>query len=80
MSNTIHVKPREGARVRQPNRNGRVMPAEGDFVSVDDTFYIRLINSGDLVVTDEKAPTPQDETSEHKTAPAQAAPHANKHK
>ena len=51
----IHVTPREGARIRQPNRNGRVMPADGDFISPNDMFYLRAIQSGDLIVTEEKA-------------------------
>ena len=46
----VFVKPADGARVRQPNRNGRVMPPEGDHVSTDDTYYNRLITSGDLLV------------------------------
>lgn len=58
---TIIVKPREGARVRQPNRNNRVMPPEGDRVSEDDVFYSRLILSGDLVVVAE--------TVKHEPAP-----------
>lgn len=54
----IHVTPREGARIRQPNRNGRVMPADGDFISPNDMFYLRAIQSGDLIVTEEKAAEP----------------------
>lgn len=44
----IKVKPAEGARIRQPNRNFRVMPAEGDIVDTDDTYYSRLLLTGDL--------------------------------
>lgn len=44
----IYVTPAPGGRVRQPERAGRVMPPEGAFVPRD-TFYERLLLSGDVV-------------------------------
>ena len=64
----VFVKPAEGARVRQPNRNGRVMPAEGDHVSMDDTYYNRLISSGDLLVVDQQTAASAKPT-QHKSDP-----------
>lgn len=55
----VKVKPAEGARIRQPNRNFRVMPAEGDTVDTDDVFYSRLLGTGDLVVAPEAADEPK---------------------
>ncbi len=64
----VFVKPAEGARIRQPNRNNNVMAPEGDYVSLDDVFYNRLISSGDLVVQkEEPAAKPQAKAAEHKT-------------
>lgn len=48
---TVFVKPADGVRIRQPNRNNRIMPADGDTVPRND-FYTRLILSGDLVESD----------------------------
>lgn len=62
----VKVKPAAGARVRQPNRNYRVMPAEGDIVDTSDSYYNRLITSGDLVVVTEeraKSKPPSDEAT-----------------
>lgn len=76
MTNLVKVTPAEGRTIRQPNRNNRVMPQEGDFVSPDDVFYSRLIGTGDLVV--QKAEEPRDEEAaddrSQKAAPAQHAP------
>lgn len=55
----VKVRPAEGARVRQPNRNFRVMPAEGDTVNLDDVFYSRLVGTGDLVIVPEAAAEPK---------------------
>ena len=63
----IFVKPNEGARIRQPNRNNQVMPDTGDFVSMDDTYYNRLIGSGDLLVID--APSKVDRKEEPHRSP-----------
>lgn len=61
----IKVKPAEGARIRQPNRNSRVMPAEGDIVSLDDTYYSRLLLTGDLEPVEEAmAPVEADDKPE----------------
>lgn len=49
----VRVKPAEGCRIRQPNRNGMVMSEKGDIVSLDDTYYARLIMTGDLEVVEE---------------------------
>jgi len=45
----VKVVPAEGATIRQPNRNMRIMPPEGDIVSTDDAYYSRLILSRDLL-------------------------------
>lgn len=50
----VRVKPAEGCRIRQPNRNSRVMPPEGDIVSTDDTYYARLIITGDLELVEQE--------------------------
>lgn len=64
MATTVYVKPAPGCRVRQPERRSRVMPAEGAFVPRD-SYYERLIISGDLVVSPKPAPA---------AAPASPAP------
>lgn len=78
MSNLVKVVPAEGATIRQPNRNMRIMPPEGDLVSRDDSFYERLIMSGDVKIVDDnpKFETPDDKPvkPEAKAAPSQAAP------
>lgn len=43
----IYVVPASGGRVRQPERNGRVMPVDGAYVP-DDDYYQRLLISGDV--------------------------------
>jgi hypothetical protein len=55
MAQTMYVKPREGGRVRMPDRNFRPMPAEGYLVPCID-YYNRLVLTGDLVKTDPPAP------------------------
>lgn len=45
----IYVVPAPGGRVRQPERNGRIMPEEGAFVP-DDDFYQRLVAAGDVTL------------------------------
>lgn len=56
MLQTVYVKPKEGGRVRQPERNSRVMPAEGALVPRNG-YYTRLILAGDVVIADvPKAP------------------------
>lgn len=60
----IKVKPAEGARIRQPNRNFRVMPQEGDIVSTDDTYYSRLLLTGDLEPVEEDVPVEADDKPE----------------
>jgi hypothetical protein len=54
----VKVIPAEGARIRQPNRNSRVMPPEGDMVNTDDMFYARLLISGDLIEVKEEKEKP----------------------
>ena len=56
----IYVVPREGARIMQPNRNGRAMPIEGDYVDTNDVYYVRLINSGDLVKSNAPSASPKE--------------------
>jgi hypothetical protein len=68
---TVYVKPGEGARIRQPERGGEVMPAAGARVPRD-VYYERLIIGGDVVETD-----PPNATSENpKPAPAPDKPAA----
>jgi len=43
----IYVVPSPGARVRQPERNGRIMPDVGSSVP-DNDFYQRLLITSDL--------------------------------
>lgn len=50
----IYVKPAEGGRVRQPERQYRVMPEEGAWVPRD-AHYERLLATGDVIAAD--APT-----------------------
>jgi hypothetical protein len=52
---TVFVKPAEGGRIRQPDRNSQVMPAAGALVPRDG-YYERLIASGDLIETTPPAP------------------------
>lgn len=47
---TVFVKPAEGARIRQPERNGAVMPDSGALVARD-SYYERLLLTGDVVET-----------------------------
>jgi hypothetical protein len=51
---TVYVKPSQGGRIRQPERNGRVMPETGDLVPRD-SYYERLLIGGDIVETDPPA-------------------------
>ena len=51
---TLFVRPRNGGRVRQPERRGQVMPAEGAFVPRD-AYYERLLVAGDVVEADPPA-------------------------
>lgn len=58
----VKVKPAKGARIRQPNRNFMVMSAEGDTVDTNDSFYNRLITSGDLIVIQEEPKSKETKT------------------
>lgn len=69
MLQTVYVKPKEGGRVRQPERGSRVMPTEGALVPRNG-YYTRLIMAGDVVIS----PEPE----KPKAAPAQPAPEAAK--
>lgn len=48
MMSSVYVKPREGGKVRQPERGGRAMSDTGAHVERD-AYYERLILSGDVV-------------------------------
>lgn len=54
---TVYVKPSEGARIRQPDRNGQVMPEVGALVPRD-SYYERLLIGGDIVETDQPKVAP----------------------
>lgn len=64
----IFVKPANGGRVRQPERQSRVMPAEGAYVPRN-AHYERLLATGDVEITDEpkKTPTPAAAASPQKS-------------
>lgn len=44
----VFVKPAPGGRVRMPERNSQVMPADGAFVPLND-YYQRLLHVRDVV-------------------------------
>lgn len=46
---TLYVVPSPGARIRQPERNGLIMPEAGAHVP-DNDFYQRLIAGGDVSI------------------------------
>jgi len=68
MTDMVFVAPAAGGRVRQPERNGRVMPDSGAWVPLD-SFYERLIAAGDVIrcdppaVPDAETPTVEDRSS-----------------
>jgi hypothetical protein len=64
---TVYVKPSEGGRVRQPERNSRVMPDIGDLVPRN-SYYERLIIGKDVIVCD-----PPEEKVAAKTGAASAS-------
>lgn len=47
MAEMIYVVPAAGGRVRQPERQDRVMPEEGAWVPLD-AHYSRLLATGDV--------------------------------
>lgn len=54
---TIRIKPAPGRRVRNPDRNFRVMPADGE--DVEDTIHWRrAIDAGDVLVVEAAAAAP----------------------
>lgn len=69
---TVFVKPKNGARIRQPERNGAVMPDGGATVPRDG-YYERLIISGDVVVSEEpvakRSPYPEPDAQDEIAAP-----------
>lgn len=67
--NTVYVKPAEGARIRQPDRGGAVMPDAGALVPRD-SYYERLIVTRDVVETD----PPAEETAAEPASPAPSRP------
>ena len=62
MTEYVFVKPTsEGGRIRMPDRDSTVMPAEGQLVPRID-FYERLILAGDLTVVEKDAPKKSDKS------------------
>ena len=70
MSKTFYAKPREGGRVRMPDRGFKPMKPAGEHVPAID-YYNRLVITGDLILCDppepsapavEDDPTPNPET------------------
>lgn len=51
MTDYIFVKPAEGGRIRMPDRDSTVMPAEGKLVPRID-YYERLLITGDIIQSD----------------------------
>lgn len=49
MTQVVFVKPADGGRVRMPDRNSNVMPAEGMLVPRN-VYYERMIITGELIV------------------------------
>lgn len=69
----VFIKPADGARIRQPERNSRVMPEAGDRV-VRDLYYERLIITGDVVVVpDEPPPAAREKSARAQHEPARGA-------
>jgi len=65
MAEMVYVVPAAGGRVRQPERNYRVMPEVGDFVPLD-AHYERLLIAGDICRADpptKKSSTPAEEAA-----------------
>jgi hypothetical protein len=60
----IYVTPAKGGRVRQPERQSRVMPEAGAFVPRN-AHYERLLQTGDVTLTD--APKPAADTDQSKS-------------
>lgn len=73
----VNVKPAPGARVRQPERNNRVMPGEGDRVPRN-TYYERLIISGDLIVQGAE-PADREQSPRHRPRRGEHAPRSTEH-
>ena len=48
---TTYVKPREGGRVRMPERDSTVMPSHGAWIEVTD-YYQRLLLADDIALAD----------------------------
>lgn len=67
---TIYVKPCDGGRVRQPERNSRVMPAAGDAVP-DNAYWQRRLISGDVFAAE--PPAAADATPDVPAAPPSPA-------
>ncbi len=79
MTEFVFVKPAEGGRVRMPERNSNVMPAEGALVPRID-YYERLILAGDVVVTDApKEEKPQREPAAPTPASRETTAHGVRH-
>lgn len=58
MASTLTVKPAEGRRVRMPDRDFSVMPADGMTVQ-DAPYYRQRLADGDLVLADDPASAPK---------------------
>jgi hypothetical protein len=73
MTEFVFVKPAEGARVRQPDRNSNVMPAEGTIVPRT-VYYERLIMTGEIVVDEAKSAelSPEERKRRQEEAKAEA--------
>lgn len=71
MFDTLYVKPKEGGRIRQPDRNGDVMPDGGARVPRNG-YYERLLISQDIV----EAEPPELGDDRTETKPALPAPAA----
>lgn len=75
----IYVKPADGGRVRQPERQSRVMPPEGGYVPRD-AHYERLLATGDVIETPppaEAAPAKSEQLKNSTSAGSRRAPGAS---
>ncbi len=64
---TIHVKPAPGRRIRNPDRNFRVMPEAGEEVA-DSIHWRRALDAGDVVIVEPAPAVP----AAAKTRPAKS--------
>lgn len=70
----IYVKPAPGATIGQPNRNWRNMPVEGDYVDENNSYYARLLVTGDVVLAEPPGAESRVADTEQASPPTPAPP------